>query len=312
MGNSEVGHLNLGAGAVVKQDLARIDDAIADGSFFENEALRGRLRARPPEPARQAPPARPRLRRRRPLGLGAHRGGDRARHPGGRPRRRLPRLHRRPRHPAARRRRATSTSSSAGSTARAGSEPSPAATTRWTATRRWERTKLAYDAIVHGRGRSSAETPAEAIAAAYERGETDEFVKPTVIGELRRGGAGRRRDLPQLPPRPRPAADPGAGRARLRGVLAQRRPGPRPDDDDRIPQGLAVPGRLPRGAPGDDPGRGRSPRRAMRQLHVAETEKYAHVTYFFNGGREEEWERRRAASGRLRRATSRPTTTSRR
>ena len=40
MGNSEVGHLNLGAGAVVKQDLARIDDAIADGSFFENEALR--------------------------------------------------------------------------------------------------------------------------------------------------------------------------------------------------------------------------------------------------------------------------------
>ncbi len=40
MGNSEVGHLNLGAGAIVKQDLARIDDAIADGSFFENEALR--------------------------------------------------------------------------------------------------------------------------------------------------------------------------------------------------------------------------------------------------------------------------------
>ena len=40
MGNSEVGHLNLGAGTVVKQDLARIDDAIADKSFFENEALR--------------------------------------------------------------------------------------------------------------------------------------------------------------------------------------------------------------------------------------------------------------------------------
>src|ERR687897_1085820 len=39
MGNSEVGHLNLGAGAVVKQDLARIDDAVADGTFFENEAL---------------------------------------------------------------------------------------------------------------------------------------------------------------------------------------------------------------------------------------------------------------------------------
>ncbi len=40
MGNSEVGHLNLGAGAIVKQDLLRIDEAIEDGSFLENETLR--------------------------------------------------------------------------------------------------------------------------------------------------------------------------------------------------------------------------------------------------------------------------------
>ena len=40
MGNSEVGHLNLGAGAVVMQDLTRIDDAAADGSLAENELLR--------------------------------------------------------------------------------------------------------------------------------------------------------------------------------------------------------------------------------------------------------------------------------
>ena len=39
MGNSEVGHLNLGAGRVVPQDLVRIDEAIADGSFFTNEAF---------------------------------------------------------------------------------------------------------------------------------------------------------------------------------------------------------------------------------------------------------------------------------
>src|SRR5579884_2457520 len=39
MGNSEVGHLNLGAGSVVRQDLTRIDDAVADGSFFENPVL---------------------------------------------------------------------------------------------------------------------------------------------------------------------------------------------------------------------------------------------------------------------------------
>ena len=40
MGNSEVGHLNLGAGAVVAQDLTRIDEAVADGSLRENEVLR--------------------------------------------------------------------------------------------------------------------------------------------------------------------------------------------------------------------------------------------------------------------------------
>ncbi len=39
MGNSEVGHLNLGAGFVVMQDITLIDDSIADGSFFENDAL---------------------------------------------------------------------------------------------------------------------------------------------------------------------------------------------------------------------------------------------------------------------------------
>ncbi len=45
MGNSEVGHLNLGAGAVVKQDLLRIDEAIADGSFFENEVMKAACEA---------------------------------------------------------------------------------------------------------------------------------------------------------------------------------------------------------------------------------------------------------------------------
>ena len=45
MGNSEVGHLNLGAGAVVRQDLTRIDDAVADGTLAENEVLRGAFAA---------------------------------------------------------------------------------------------------------------------------------------------------------------------------------------------------------------------------------------------------------------------------
>ena len=44
MGNSEVGHLNLGAGAIVPQDLARIDAAVQDGTLGENETLRAALR----------------------------------------------------------------------------------------------------------------------------------------------------------------------------------------------------------------------------------------------------------------------------
>src|ERR1700739_2980542 len=44
MGNSEVGHLNLGAGAVVRQDLVRIDDAAADGSFAKNPVIAAALR----------------------------------------------------------------------------------------------------------------------------------------------------------------------------------------------------------------------------------------------------------------------------
>src|SRR4249919_2761467 len=43
MGNSEVGHLNLGAGAVVRQDLARSDEAVADGSLASNAVLRAAL-----------------------------------------------------------------------------------------------------------------------------------------------------------------------------------------------------------------------------------------------------------------------------
>src|SRR3954452_16368591 len=43
MGNSEVGHLNLGAGSVVHQDLTRIDDAIADGSLVQNDVLKAAM-----------------------------------------------------------------------------------------------------------------------------------------------------------------------------------------------------------------------------------------------------------------------------
>ena len=156
---------------------------------------------------------------------------------------------------------------------------------------RWERTELAYDAIVHGRGRAGASDPVAAIRAAYEADVTDEFVEPVVIGGYDGVGRRRRGDPLQLPPRPRAPAVPGARprRASTSSTAAiPRRPGI--TTLTQLPGGLAVPGGVPAEGPGDDARRG--PRRgaAPRQLHVAETEKYAHVTYFFNGGREAEWE----------------------
>ena len=116
----------------------------------------------------------------------------------------------------------TSRSSSAGCATRDGSGRSSGRYYAMDRDRRWERTKLAYDAIVHAEG-LRAPTAAEAVADAYERDETDEFVRPTVIGDYD-GVGGRRRGHPlQLPPRPRPAAGAGAGRARLRRVRPRRR-----------------------------------------------------------------------------------------
>jgi 2,3-bisphosphoglycerate-independent phosphoglycerate mutase len=287
MGNSEVGHLNLGAGAVVKQDLARIDDAVADGSFFENEALRGAC-----ERARRSPRGRLHL-----LGLvsdgGVHSGWEHIEAAIELPTQEgVPDVvfH------AFTDGRDTLPHGGAGYVEelerwlyRAGRVGTVSgrfyAMDRDT---RWERAKLAYDAIVHGRG-LAAETSAEAIRASYDRDETDEFIKPTVIGEYDGAAAGdvaiflnfrpdRARELT------RALAEPGFEEFSRSGgpvldltTMTEYRQG--------WPYAVAFPEARPQTTLAEviaESGR--------RQLHVAETEKYAHVTYFFNGGREQEWE----------------------
>src|SRR6476659_9768661 len=181
MGNSEVGHLNLGAGAIVKQDLARIDDAVADGSFFDNEVLLAAC-----ERARSGPRGRLHL-----LGLvsdgGVHSGWE---------------------HIEAMIELASQEGvpdvvfhafTDGRDTLPHGGRSYLAELERWLRQAgrvgtvggryyamdrdtRWERTKLAYDAIVHASAPRAA-SPDEAIAASYEREETDEFVRPTVIGD---------------------------------------------------------------------------------------------------------------------------------
>ena len=246
MGNSEVGHLNLGAGAVVKQDLARIDDAIADGSFFENAALRAACGAAARVPPRAPAPDRPGLRRRRPLRLGAHRGVDRAR----RARRASPTWSSTPSPTAATRcrprRRLRRGGRALAAPGRAGSARSAAATRRWTATGAGTGPSAPTTRSSTREGPSGGEPRSAAIATSYERDETDEFIEPTVIGDY--DGA-------------EPTATPFVfinfrpDRARqLTRALGEPdfdefdRGGGRPlraDDDDRVPRRLALPGRLP-------------------------------------------------------------------
>jgi 2,3-bisphosphoglycerate-independent phosphoglycerate mutase len=287
MGNSEVGHLNLGAGAVVKQDLARIDDAVADGSFFENEALLAACEA-----ARSSPRGRLHL-----MGLvsdgGVHSGWshiealielaaqegvpDVVVHAFTDGRDTLPtsgpgyleELERWLHH--------------AGRVGTVGG--------RYYAMdrdRRWERVKLAYDAIVHGAG-LRAGTAAEAVTDAHERGETDEFVKPTVVGDYDGAADGdvaihfnfrpdRARELTMaLAESDFAEFDRGGAPEIEMSTLTQYR--------DGWPYPVAFPPREP-----ETTLAAVLAERGDRQLHVAETEKYAHVTYFFNGGREAEWD----------------------
>jgi 2,3-bisphosphoglycerate-independent phosphoglycerate mutase len=287
MGNSEVGHLNLGAGAIVKQDLARIDDAIADGSFFENEALVAAC-------ARARSSRRGRLHL---LGLvsdgGVHSGWEHleacielASQEG------VPEglFH------AFTDGRDTLPTSGRGYLTelerwlrRAGRVATVSG--RYYAMdrdRRWERTKLAFDAIVHARG-LRAETADAAISGSYDRGETDEFVRPTVIGDYDGAEPGepavfinfrpdRARQLTQALADPDFAEFPrGNGPAFELTTMTEYRKG--------WPYPVAFPPASPRITLAEVISEA-----GGRQLHVAETEKYAHVTYFFNGGREQEWE----------------------
>lgn len=290
MGNSEVGHMNLGAGRVVYQDFTRVTKAIDDGEFFDNPQLCAAVDAAV--------------------------GSGRAVHimgllsPGG--------VHS---HEdqliamvelAARRGaeqiyvhafldgRDTPPKSAApsltlveGAYRRLGKGRTASIIGRYFAMdrdNRWDRVQAAYELITEGKSEFRAETAIDALHAAYERGESDEFVKATTIGEPVRVEDGdavvfmnfradRARELSRAFvesdfagfPRQRPlrlasyvmltqyAADIDAPCAFPPSSL-----------DNVLGEYLASQGKT--------------------QLRIAETEKYAHVTFFFSGGREEPFE----------------------
>jgi 2,3-bisphosphoglycerate-independent phosphoglycerate mutase len=287
MGNSEVGHLNLGAGSVVKQDLARIDSSIADGSFFENPVLLGAC-----ERACASADGRLHL-----LGLvsdgGVHSGWahieaciELAANQG------VPDLvvH------ALTDGRDTLPKSSPGYIgelerwlAHAG-RIGTVGGRYWGMDRdsRWDRTERAFDAIVYGEG-GRAQTAADAVTGAHARGETDEFIAPTVIGDY--DGAGKDDVFVTFNFRPdRMRQIVMALGAQGFAEFPRRANGPYDVSTmTRYKAGWPYPVAFPPREP-DTTLAEVLARAGKHQLHVAETEKYAHVTYFFNGGREAEWE----------------------
>jgi 2,3-bisphosphoglycerate-independent phosphoglycerate mutase len=262
MGNSEVGHLTIGSGRVLFQDLMRVNEAIEDGSFFENPALTAAFE---------------RGERVHLLGLVSHGG-----------------VHSHIDHLRALLRfapektwihaftdgRDVSPHSAEHDLAELPVDRISTITGRYYAMDRdgrWERTQRTFDAIVEGKGEEASD-PIEAVRRSYERGITDEFIEPITL-------TGR--------PRLRPGKDTAIffnfrpDRARQLSMKLVEA-GADITTMTKYRSDLDVPVALPEQEVQETLAEVLS-EQGVRQLHAAETEKYAHVTYFFNGGREQEW-----------------------
>jgi 2,3-bisphosphoglycerate-independent phosphoglycerate mutase len=263
MGNSEVGHLTIGSGRRLYQDLMRVNKAIEDRSFFESPALRAAF---------------DRGRRVHLLGLVSHGG-----------------VHSHIDHVQALLRFAPEKTWVHAFTD--GRDVSPHAAVhdlselppdriatvvgRYYAMdrdQRLERTQEAFDAVVRGTGTpASVDGLLAAVQRSYDEGVTDEFIKPIVVEGTPRVEQGdaviffnfrpdRGRQLTRM------LLDDGADVTTMTRYAS--------DLDTPVVLEEKV---VEKTAAEILAGHG------LRQLHVAETEKYAHVTYFFNGGREEPW-----------------------
>jgi 2,3-bisphosphoglycerate-independent phosphoglycerate mutase len=260
MGNSEVGHLTIGSGRILFQDLVRVNRAIETRELFENQALRGAFE---------------RGENVHLLGLVSHGG-----------------VHSHVDHVRALLQfapektwihaftdgRDVSPQSAVHDLAELPVDRIATVVGRYYAMdrdKRWDRTERALRAIVDGEG-EHADDPVAAVQASYDSGVTDEFIEPVVIDG-------------------RPRLDPGRDTAIFfnfrpdRGRQLSEKLGElgvdlttmtRYRDDFEFP--VAFPEHLVESVLAEV-----LSAHGVRQLHAAETEKYAHVTYFLDGGREE-------------------------
>jgi len=287
MGNSEVGHMNLGAGRVVYQDFTRVTKAIRDGEFFENPAI-----CKAVDQAVGAGKAVHILGLLSDGGVHSHedhlvamvelaakRGADKIYLHAFLDGRDTP-----PR--SAHQYLATMEAAYA----RLGKGRTATIIGRYFAMdrdNRWDRVESAYNLIVDGTSEFHADTAKAALDAAYERGENDEFVKATSIGApvtVEDGDAvvfmnfrsDRARELTRVFVEDDFADFARRRQARLAGFVTL----------TKYAANIDAPAAFEKAGLHNVLGEYLS-NNGKTQLRIAETEKYAHVTFFFSGGREE-------------------------
>jgi 2,3-bisphosphoglycerate-independent phosphoglycerate mutase len=266
MGNSEVGHLTIGSGRVLLQDLMRVNRSIADGSFFENPALVGAFE---------------RGENVHLLGLVSYGG-----------------VHSHMDHLKALLRfapektwihaftdgRDVSPHSAARDLAELPTDRIATVVGRYYAMdrdQRWDRTDKAFQAITSLTGSDpvsfTGSDPVKEVLRSYEAGVTDEFIEPIVLeGRPRLEHGDSAIFFNFRPDRARQLTERLlASRFDLTTMTRYRHDFDCPVafEERQVHETMAEV----------------CAEHGIRQLHVAETEKYAHVTYFFNGGREDEW-----------------------
>ena len=287
MGNSEVGHMNLGAGRVVYQDFTRVTKAIRDGEFFTNPTITAAV-----DRAVSAGKAVHILGLLSDGGVHSHqdhlvamaelaaqRGAEKIYLHAFLDGRDTPPKSAQP-----------SIELLDATFAKLGKGRIASLSGRYFAMdrdNRWDRVEQAYGLLVDGNGQFNAATAVEGLNAAYERGESDEFVKATTIGEPVRMEDGDAVVFMNF----------RADRAReLTRAFVE--PGFKEFERTRVPQlaGFVMLTQYAASIPTPSAYKPEALTNVLgeylanngkTQLRIAETEKYAHVTFFFSGGREE-------------------------
>lgn len=289
MGNSEVGHMNIGAGRIVYQDFTRISRAIEDGSFDDNPVLCEAIDA-----ARATGGTVHIMGLLSPGGVHSHdehfqatvrlaakRGDGPIRVHGFLDGRDTPP-------------RSAESSIEAMETVLAEVTDGAfgiLAGRYWAMDRdeRWDRVERAWDALVNGNAQFRADSAGQALADAYARDEGDEFVQPTLVGAfdgIRDGDsilfinfrADRARELTRAFVEPAFAGfEREAPALSAFACMTEYLAG--------LPVSIAFPPETLPDLLGEIVSRA-----GLKQLRIAETEKYAHVTFFMNGGQENPFE----------------------